>query len=220
MKRSEEQALIRRAAAGDRDAAGVFIRAYQNQLYAYLLRLSGRRELAEDIVQDAFVRVLTNLDRFDPRFRFSTWLFTIARRLFINAIQKHQPAYDSDTVSARAGRTDRPEAPVIQQDSDAASRDQLQRALMSLSLEQREVILLFHQQDWPIWLIAEHLTMPEGTVKSHLHRGRRRLREAMESDQRKADLGRADASGTRDIDDAEAEIRVGAMIRPREVTHD
>ncbi|NUQ51205.1 MAG: sigma-70 family RNA polymerase sigma factor [Phycisphaerales bacterium] len=220
MKRSEEQALIRRAAAGDRDAAGVFIRAYQNQLYAYLLRLSGRRELAEDIVQDAFVRVLTNLDRFDPRFRFSTWLFTIARRLFINAIQKHQPAYDSDTVSARAGRTDRPEAPVIREDSEAASRDQLQRALMSLSLEQREVILLFHQQDWPIWLIAEHLTMPEGTVKSHLHRGRRRLREAMESDQRKADLGRTDASVPRDIDDAEAEIRVGAMIRAREVTHD
>ncbi|MFO0836447.1 MAG: sigma-70 family RNA polymerase sigma factor [Phycisphaerales bacterium] len=218
MKRSEEQALIRRAAAGDRDAAGVFIRAYQNQLYAYLLRLSGRRELAEDIVQDAFVRVLTNLDRFDPRFRFSTWLFTIARRLFINAIQKHQPAYDSDTVSARAGKVDRPEAPVIQEDSDAASRDQLQRALMSLSLEQREVILLFHQQDWPIWLIAEHLAMPEGTVKSHLHRGRRRLREAMATDPREAELGR---SGDADeMGDSEAEVRFGAMIRDRGVTHE
>lgn len=226
MKRSEEQTLIRRAAAGDREAAGVFVRAYQNQLYAYLLRLSGRRELAEDIVQDAFVRVLTNLDRFDPRFRFSTWLFTIARRLFINAIQKHQPAYDSDTVSARAGRSDRPETPVIQKDSDAASRDQLQRALMSLSLEQRDVLLLFHQQDWPIWLIAEHLAMPEGTVKSHLHRGRRRLREAMESDQREARLGGtisaksgADESDA-DARDTEAAVRFGAMIRDRGVTHE
>lgn len=179
MKRSEEQALIRKAAAGDRDAAGVFIREYQNQLFAYLLRLSGRRDLAEDIVQDAFVRVLTNLDRFDPRFRFSTWLFTIAKRLFLNAIQKHRPSYDSESVSARAGNAERPESSVIRDDTALTTRDTLQRALMSLSLEQRDVLLLFHQQDWPIWLIAEHLAMPEGTVKSHLHRGRRRLREAM-----------------------------------------
>lgn len=222
MKRSEEQTLIRRAAAGDREAAGVFVRAYQNQLYAYLLRLSGRRELAEDIVQDAFVRVLTNLDRFDPRFRFSTWLFTIARRLFINAIQKHQPAYDSDTVSARAGRSDRPEASVIQEDSDAASRDLLQRALMSLSLEQREVLLLFHQQDWPIWLIAEHMAMPEGTVKSHLHRGRRRLREAMEAGQREPESGAAmgTASSVSEMDESEAAVRFGAMIRDRGVTRE
>lgn len=207
MKRSEEQALIRRAVAGDREASAAFIRAYQNQLYAYILRLSGRRELAEDIVQDAFVRVLTNLDRFDPRFRFSTWLFTIARRLFINAIQKHQPSYDSDKVSARAGRQDLPETSVIREDAGAVARDSLQRALMSLSLEQREVLLLFHQQDWPIWLIAEHLTMPEGTVKSHLHRGRRRLREAMHA------IERENSAGERDLNDAEVEVRVGAMIR-------
>lgn len=226
MKRSEEFALIRRAAAGDREAAGVFVRAFQNQLYAYLLRLSGRRELAEDIVQDAFVRVLTNLDRFDPRFRFSTWLFTIARRLFINAIQKHQPSYDSGTVAGRAGRSESPEAPVIREDSDAASRDSLQRALMSLSLEQREVLLLFHQQDWPIWLIAEHLTMPEGTVKSHLHRGRRRLREAMESAQQQPNLGDTmnASSGSDEMDvearDTEADVRLGAMFRDRGVTHE
>ncbi len=219
MKRSEEQELIRRAAAGDREASGAFIRAYQNQLFAYLVRLSGRRDLAEDIVQDAFVRVLTNLDRFDPRFRFSTWLFTIARRLFINAIQKHHPSYDSDTVSAHAGRAERPEAPVIREDSDSASRDALQRALMSLSLEQREVLLLFHQQDWPIWLIAEHLAMPEGTVKSHLHRGRRRLRDAMEVDP-SVEAHPGSTGSAKDDDDTQTEVHVGAMIRGRGVTHE
>ncbi len=58
--------MIERAAAGDRASSEGLIRAHQASLYAYILRLCGKPELAEDIVQDAFVRVLTNLERFDP----------------------------------------------------------------------------------------------------------------------------------------------------------
>lgn len=180
MKRAEELKLIRRAAAGDRGAAEVFIRAFQGQLFAYILRMSGRPDVAEDIVQDAFVRVLTNLDRFDPRFRFSTWLFTIARRLFLNSIQKHAPAYNSDVMESRADAGgDAPEDVAIDRDSGGILKDQLQRGLAMLTIEQREILILFHQQNWPIWLIAQNLEMPEGTVKSHLHRGRRRMREIL-----------------------------------------
>lgn len=180
MKRSEELKLIRRAAAGDRSAAEVFIRAFQGQLFAYLLRMSGRPDLAEDIVQDAFVRVLTNLDRFDPRFRFSTWLFTIARRLYLNNVQKHAPSYNSDALECRANAGgDAPDDLAIENDSGGILKDQLQRGLAMLTIEQREILILFHQQSWPIWLIAQSLEMPEGTVKSHLHRGRRRMREIL-----------------------------------------
>ena len=133
----------------------------------------------EDVAQAAFVRVLTNLDRFDPRFRFSTWLFTIARRLFLNFREKRRPANGSETMGSWGSEAGRPEAGVSRAEMGVVARDALQRALMVLSLEQREVMILFHQQDWPIWLIAEHLEMPEGTVKSHLHRGRRRLREVL-----------------------------------------
>lgn len=179
MNKAEEQRLIRRAAAGDRDAAESCIRAHQRSLYAYLLRLSGRSDMAEDVCQEAFVRVLTNLDRFDPRFRFSTWLFTIARRLYLNYCEKRRPTPAADTVGAWAGQGAAPDAPAEQGEDTTQARDALQRGLMALSLEQREVVVLFHQLDWPIWLIADHLQMPEGTVKSHLHRGRRRLREVL-----------------------------------------
>lgn len=181
VNRSEEHDLIRKAAAGDKAAAELFVRAYQNQLFSYLVRMCGKPDIAEDIVQDAFVRVLSNLDRFDPRFRFSTWLFTIARRLYLNAAQKSKPSYNTDVVDARAGRSATPECLATEADSDATVKDELQRALLCLSTEQREVLVLFHQQNWPIWLIAQHLGMPEGTIKSHLHRGRRRLREALSS---------------------------------------
>ncbi|MCA9298205.1 MAG: RNA polymerase sigma factor [Phycisphaerales bacterium] len=186
MTREEERRLIEQAAAGDRASAEAFIKVHQPSLYAYLLRLSGRPDVAEDIVQEAFVRVLTNLHRFDPRFRFSTWLFTIARRLYVNACQKHKPAYDSDIVGSWGAEGSRPETPVVRDEVQSNVRDALQQALMGLSDEQREILILFHQLDWPIALIAQHLGMPEGTVKSHLHRGRRRMRELLDQHERHA----------------------------------
>lgn len=179
MNRSEEQALIFAAAAGDRSAAGELVKAHQRSLYGYMLRMSGRNDVAEDVVQEAFVRVLTNLGRFDTRYRFSTWLFTIARRLYLNICEKRKPLSVGEYNGSWESAGDRPEDGAARSETNVAAKDELQRALMALSLEQREALILFHQSAWPIWLIAEHLSMPEGTVKSHLHRGRRRLREIL-----------------------------------------
>src|SRR5687768_2103514 len=101
--KSSEHALIRKAKEGDGRAIEALIRAHQDALYAFMLRMSGRPDVAEDIVQEAFVRVLKNLDRFDSRFRFSTWLFTIAKRLYVNSIQKLRPTYDSEVVDNHHG---------------------------------------------------------------------------------------------------------------------
>lgn len=183
MTRTEERELIERAIAGDRLAAAEFIKAHQASLYAYMLRMSGRPEMAEDIVQDAFVRALTNLHRFDFKFRFSTWLFTIAKRLYVNAMQKHKPAYDSDIVGSAQGGFDIPEGRTVGEEVTVNAKAAIDFALAQLSLEQREIVVLFHQLDWPIAQIAEHMDMPEGTIKSHLHRGRQRMKAALESHQ-------------------------------------
>lgn len=174
-----EKSLIRKARRGDAEAIERLIRTHQESLYGFLLRLSGRPHQAEDLVQEAFVRVLKNLDRFDDRFRFSTWLFTIARRLYVNQIQKLSPTFDSDTVGIASGDARRPDDITADGESRANVAGILEVALESLSMVQREIVLLFHQQEWPIDEIAGHLSMPEGTVKSHLHRARRRMLEAI-----------------------------------------
>ena len=181
MTRAEEQELIRRAAAGDRSAAEACIRAHQQSLFAYMLRMSGRPDVAEDIVQEAFVRVLTNLDRFDDRYRFSTWLFTIAKRLYVNTCQKHKPIYDSDIVEAWQGAGCESDWSPTRDEIQENVRSALDECLPMLPERQREIIILFHQQDWRIAVIARHHDMPEGTVKSHLHRGRRKLRLLLEA---------------------------------------
>ncbi|MBL1215979.1 MAG: RNA polymerase sigma factor [Planctomycetes bacterium] len=192
MTRHEEQELIVRAKAGDSVAISDLIKAHQDSLYAFMLRLTGRPEVAEDVVQEAFVRVLKNLDRFDPKYRFSTWLFTIAKRLNVNWSQKFHPVSETDYVQSCQGPG---RSPLAQAASSEARRQvitMLDRALSGLGKIQREIILLFHQQDWSISEIAEYLDMPEGTIKSHLHRARRKMRHAMEEQaraQRTARLG-------------------------------
>jgi len=155
------------------------VRAHQDSLYAFMLRMTGRPDVAEDVVQEAFVRVLKNLDRFDTKYRFSTWLFTIAKRLFVNWSQKFKPSPDSDLVGSWQGPPSRPETPVIVAEASSTAHDLLNLALLSLGETQREIVLLFHQQEWSIADISVYLSMPEGTIKSHLHRARRRMRTAI-----------------------------------------
>ncbi|TVQ53536.1 MAG: sigma-70 family RNA polymerase sigma factor [Phycisphaerales bacterium] len=182
LPRSEENRLIRKARTGDGAAIEKLIRIHQEPLYAFMLRMTGRPEAAEDVTQEAFVRVLKNLDRFDSRFRFSTWVFTIAKRLHMNAVQKHKPVYDNDTVDARQGPDVTPGGVSERAESMSNVRDTLDQAMSTLSPLQKEIILLFHQQSWPITEIAVYLDMPEGTIKSHLFRARRRMKQFIQED--------------------------------------
>ncbi len=187
MTAAVERALIRRILQGERQAAEELIRAHQPSLYAYLLRLTQRPERAEDVAQEAFVRALTHIERYDPRFRFSTWLFTIAKRLYVNQAQRLCPSFDSDVVSSAgsgwlsSGAGDMGES---EQNSDA--REALKLAMESVSEDQRDAVVLFYQLEWTVEQIAEYMDCAPGTVKSHLHRARQRMRAALEKNPRVA----------------------------------
>lgn len=183
MTKERENLLIRRAQRGDGDAIAELVREHQDALYAFMLRLSGRPEVAEDMVQEAFVRVIQNIDRFDPRFRFSTWTFTIARRLFVNHLQKHRPVSDSDGVEAWASETDRPEDLMAARERRGHLEAILEVAVACLTPLQRDLVTLFHHRSWSIESLSVHFALPEGTVKSHLHRARRRMQDAINRDE-------------------------------------
>ncbi|MGD9790575.1 MAG: RNA polymerase sigma factor [Phycisphaerales bacterium] len=184
MSRATERRVIRRCLRGDRGAAESLVRAHQASLFAFMLRMCGKRDLAEDIVQDAFVKALTNLDRFDSQFRFSTWLFTIARRTYYNHLERRSAVRASDEMLEAArggGETSESE---LERDDRARLRGDMEQAILELTEVQRTIVLLFYQHDWPVWLVAQHLGLPEGTVKSHLHRARLKLRELLLVDDR------------------------------------
>lgn len=180
MHKAQELQLVRRAARGDLSASEMLIRRHQSGVQAYIYRMCGRWDVAEDVTQEAFLRVLSSLHNFNENFRFSTWLFTIARRVWLNMCEKKRPAAAGDASDIWAARKD-DHAGSIGRDAEqrGMAKDAIQSALLLLSTEQREAIVLFHQLEWPIRLISEHMELPEGTVKSHLHRGRQRLRSEL-----------------------------------------
>ena len=80
--------LIKRVAQGESDAATLLIERYQGPLRSFLIKLTRRPHLADDLAQDTFIRMLRYADRYDPQYALKTWLFTIARRLFINHMRR------------------------------------------------------------------------------------------------------------------------------------
>jgi RNA polymerase sigma-70 factor (ECF subfamily) len=181
MDHAQEIQVIRRAKQGDPTAFAELIESHQERLYRFLLRTTNQTELAEDAVQDAFIRVLKNIDRFDERYRFSTWLFTIARRLLLNSLQKKRPLNAGDWLDAASSSVMELSAESADSSDREFAAEILDGAMDSLTPHQREIVILYHHKGKSVHQIADLLGMPEGTIKSHLHRARRRMRDWMAS---------------------------------------
>ena len=169
--------LARRASDGDREAAGMLIDRHHAAVRRFLRRLTGRDDVADDLAQDTFVRLLRYVDRYDERYPMRTWLLTIARRLTINRARHESRSMPSDDLTrVQSGGPD-PSEPVQRDDEQTLLRQQLDAAIEKLSPPQREAVVLFHQQQLSVQDVAAVMQLPVGTVKSHLHRGRAVMRQ-------------------------------------------
>ncbi len=172
--------LAVRAAGGDRAAAGRLIERHQGPVRAFLRRLTGRPELADDLAQETFVRLLKHVGSYDPAHPMRRWLFTIARRLLINHSRKSDERVVSTEYLGMTTDSDSPMRTAAIADDQRHTRAALDRALAQLNPTQREVVVLYHQREMSVQDVAAALEMPEGTVKSHLHRARAALRKLLE----------------------------------------
>ena len=179
-----DEALVLRAQDGSLEAFAEIVARFEGRLFNFIARRLGTRRLhadAEDLTQETFLRAWRSVREYRPHHRFSTWLFTIAKRLYVNSIQKHRPTYDTDAVGNWQGSQNSPGHDLANRETLDNARQTIDFALGQLGPQQREIILLFHQQNWPITEIALYLNMPEGTIKSHLHRARKRMKKVIQA---------------------------------------
>lgn len=168
--------LVRWAVDGNEEAFSMLVRRYQRAAYAVALGVTARHEDAQDAAQEAFLVALDRLEECRDPDRFAGWFTTIVRNRARNLVRReglrHGEALPSQIASG-GPRTDR-------EVERRELRERLGSALAGLTEVQREVVLLHDMEGWKHREIAERLGMPSGTVRSHLHFGRRRMRELLE----------------------------------------
>lgn len=179
-----EADLMRRVAGGDRGAPlEALYDRYHRRVFAVALRRLRDRELAEDAVQETFVRVWRAAPRFDAgRGTVGALLMTIAHRAAADLARRRSG--QAAVVSLDADLTAEPSVDPVAEDQFLL-QDELQTALQTLSEEQREILRLHFQEDLTQTDIAERLDLPLGTVKSRIFYGLRHLRNVL-TEQRNA----------------------------------
>ncbi|MFN8622127.1 MAG: sigma-70 family RNA polymerase sigma factor [Chloroflexota bacterium] len=171
--------LVERARRGDREAFGVLASRSVDRLYA-VARLSLRdADLAEDAAQETLVRAWRDLRTLRDPDRFEAWLYRILLRCCAEL--------GRDRRRHQAGLAVLPVEPTIGDAApDMAGRDELERGLRRLPLDQRTLLVLRFYLDLPVRDVADVLGIPIGTVKSRLHYALEAMRAALEAEARQA----------------------------------
>jgi RNA polymerase sigma-70 factor (ECF subfamily) len=179
----DDRQLIAECLGGQRDAFGVLVSRYQARLYNAAIRLVDSPEDAADVVQDAFLNAFQSLHSFKGDAEFFTWLYRIAFNTAISLKRKRRAAISLDAAGPDGGiDPDDPSEyvkPGLALERSEEER-QLQEAMVRLSHEHREVLILKDIEGMRYEEIAEILKVPIGTIRSRLHRARLELRELLQ----------------------------------------
>lgn len=177
MDQDAERALIERCRTGDERAFGELVDAYKDLVHAMVWRLARDRSQVDDLAQEVFLKVHRGLPYFRGEARLSTWIYRIVMNVCSQAKARHprEVSLDDD----RGGR------PIQLRRDDAAFgelelRDRLEKAIEKLPEHYRVLVAAHHLQGMQYEALADALGIPLGTVKTHLHRAKRRLRELLD----------------------------------------
>jgi RNA polymerase sigma-70 factor, ECF subfamily len=183
--------LIQKAQKGDSASFDRLVDQFAVRIFGFLFRMTGSRQDAEDLMQDAFVRVVRTIASYRHDGRFEAWLFRIAANLARDRLRriKRTPKMLGGFGRAAGEEDDVPTASVelaagMHEPADAAlvrgeEMDALNAALAMLPDGEREVLMLRHFSELPFNEIARALECPLGTALARAHRGLARLRELM-----------------------------------------
>ena len=184
-----DQDLIALAQKGSEKAYRELLDRYQRPVFSLVYRMVRDREQAEDLAQETFIKVFNHLDSYNPKYKFSSWIFKIASNLAIDTLRKKE----LDTVSLDGSRHASTAEEVDATRITVQSRDEnpeellvarqlgqeIEQAIAGLRPEYRTAILLRHVEGRPYEEIAEIMDIPLGTVKTYIHRARGELRESL-----------------------------------------
>ncbi|MCK4546211.1 MAG: sigma-70 family RNA polymerase sigma factor [Candidatus Eisenbacteria sp.] len=180
----EEKQWIEQCLDGDESGYQHLLDRYRRGIYNLAYRMLGSAEDANDAAQEAFIKAFRSLDKYDPRFKFSSWLYRIATNHCVDALRKRKGYMVSLEEHEEEGRDLKSRLPGRNPDpADYVHRGErkaiMTRAINQLDPRYRSVILLRHDQEMTYEEMSSILGLPIGTVKVRVHRARQRLRDLL-----------------------------------------
>lgn len=186
--------VVRRCMDGDSGAWAELVRTHHRRVYALCYRFTGNPADAEDLTQDVFLKIYSNLASFDgSRGSLQVWITTMTRNLLVDNFRRTRNQRSTDSLDAGWDESDelrpvdRLQAVGPSPHERAAQKElakMVQGALAKVSVELREAVILRDLQDMDYKEIAQVLGIPEGTVKSRISRGRAELARLLERNKR------------------------------------
>jgi RNA polymerase sigma-70 factor (ECF subfamily) len=176
---SSDSTLVERCLSGDDAAWEELVRLHTRRVYGLCYRFTGKDSDAQDLTQDVFMRVFRALGGFrSTEGSFATWLTRLTRNLLIDHYRRTRNERVTDSIEEQLPRVEEGFVSISRPDAALAGREAselLQAGLAKLSPDLRETIILRDLQELEYREIAQVLSIPEGTVKSRLNRGRAEL---------------------------------------------
>ncbi len=167
-----DQQLIELSLKGDTVAFDhLFGRYRESMRKLYLQRTGGNGDDADDLIQDTFMKVYLNLERYNPDYTFGQWIYTIARNTFIDYLRKRPDNIPLENVQPGQSSLPTPEESVI----NSQQRAQLEAFMGRMRPRYKRLIELRFFRDFSYEEIASELGIPLGTVKTQLHRAREQM---------------------------------------------
>ena len=162
---------VRRVLAGDSAGFEGIVRRWQGPLINLAYRFARDRERAEDMAQEAFLKIFQQLARFRGDSAFSTWMFAVALNVYRSSLRHRAlPSVPLDAIAEMASQS-RPQLAL----EDSQREDLVRRAVAGLPPRYRDALTVFYFRDMDLAETARILNVPEGTAKALLHRGRKLL---------------------------------------------
>lgn len=184
-----DQEVVRHAVIGREAAYRELISRYQRPVFSLIFRMVRDRELAEDLAQETFVKVLNAIDSYRPEYKFSSWIFKIANNVSIDHLRRREldtlsldgspHALTPEAIQASALQLGDRQETALEELEAKELGGEIEIAIAALRPEYRSCILLRHVEGRPYEEIAAMLDLPLGTVKTYIHRARGELRQAL-----------------------------------------
>lgn len=159
---------------GDRDSFDLLYQEYYLVLFRTALLILGKKEDAEDVLQDTFVSIYNNVKSLSDFEKLRPWIFSILKNTSYTRYTKRKREFPDEFVLDKAE-----ESPTYPGEDEIAERSEIQEALMNLKEKEREVLVLYYYNDFSIEEIAKICKTFQGTVKSRLYRARKNLKKEL-----------------------------------------